>query len=65
MEEQAKAICEEIDLKEYYEIKRPTVVMFHYDQNGNGKGEKQMKVVRYDILSETQNESIVKMVNFN
>lgn len=58
-----KAICEEIDLKEYYEIKRPTVVLFNYDSND--RDQRQMKVIRYDILSETQNESLVKMVNFN
>jgi hypothetical protein len=67
-----------MDLRDYYDIKRPTVVFFNYNNpsgkksrsnmNSSTNEEKKrqvMKVIRYDILSETHNESVIKMVNFN
>ena len=46
MSDQIKELESKLDLKEYYEIKRPTVVFF-------GQGNKSLRVLRYDILSET------------
>lgn len=46
----------QLDLKDYYDIKRPTVVLFSYIH-------KQLKVVRFDLLSEMQSQSSVKIIN--
>jgi hypothetical protein len=37
----------ELDLKDYYDIKRPTVVFF------SEKGKQKLSVTRFDILSRT------------
>jgi hypothetical protein len=45
----------ELDLKDYYEIKRPTVVFF------NAQSSQQLNVTRYDILSDTYVASEIKL----
>jgi len=45
LSEEIKQMEEEIDMREYYEIKRPTVVFFEGDQEG-------VKAKRYDVISE-------------
>ena len=45
----------ELDLKDYYEIKRPTVVFF------STQSSQQLNVTRYDILSDTYMASEIKM----
>lgn len=59
MDDEIKAIKDEIDLREYYDIKRPTVVFFKYsgDEKKKGKKNRMMSVMRYDILSETCTET--------
>jgi hypothetical protein len=47
----------ELDLKDYYDIKRPTVVFF----NNPYHSPQQMNVTRYDILSETYVSNDIKM----
>ena len=46
----------ELDLKDYYDIKRPTVVFF---SNGS-QSSSQLNITRYDILSETYYSSEIK-----
>ncbi len=43
-----------MDLGDYYDIKRPTVVFFKPEQ-------KSLKVMRYDIMSETFSETQVRL----
>ena len=45
MDEQIKQLEIQLDLKDYYDIKRPTVVFFSLVN-------KQLKVARFDLLSE-------------
>ena len=45
MDDQIKQLEIQLDLKDYYDIKRPTVVFFSFVN-------KQLKVTRYDLLSE-------------
>jgi hypothetical protein len=47
----------QLDLRDYYDIKRPTVVFFF-----KRSLTKQLRVKRYDIMSENQHESIVKLL---
>lgn len=56
MEEQLKELQAVLDLKDYFEIKRPTVVYFH-EQNGH------VHVSRIDLLSDALSNAQVKVVN--
>lgn len=46
MDEQIKLLENQLDLKDYFDIKRPTVVQFSMVNN-------QLKATRFDLLSET------------
>lgn len=49
---------QELDLKDYYDIKRPTIVYFSKRRNKlSNKDEQGLIVSRYDILSEKMMES--------
>lgn len=56
MDDQIQQLEVQLDLKDYYDIKRPTVAYFNY-QN------KQLKVTRIDLLSDVVDHSLVKVVN--
>lgn len=56
MSEHVRQLESQLDLKDYYDIKRPTVVFFN-------QMNKQVRVARYDILSEAYSESMVKSAN--
>lgn len=56
MDDKIKQLEIQLDLKDYYEIKRPTVTLFTYYNQ-------QLKVTRIDMLTETQSYSSVKLVN--
>jgi hypothetical protein len=47
----------ELDLKDYYDIKRPTVVSFSNQKNSS----QVLNVNRYDILSETSISSDIRI----
>ena len=55
-DERIKELELELDLKEYYDIKRPTIVFF----GGNARGGHQVNVTRYDLLSETAMQAEIR-----
>jgi hypothetical protein len=57
MEDRISQMELELDLKDYYEIKRPTVVFF----SNKSQSSQQLNVTRYDILSDTYMSSDIKL----
>ena len=58
LNEQMKELEILLDLREYYDIKRPTVVFFR-------RNSKQIRVKKFDIMSGGIHESIVKPINIS
>lgn len=56
LNDQIKQLENVLDLRDYYDIKRPTVVFF-------SSNFKRLTVMRYDIMCEVQQESTVKHIN--
>lgn len=56
LNEHLKELELQLDLRDYYDIKRPTVVFFR-------RNNKQIRVKKYDILSGGIYEAVVKPIN--